>query len=207
MVLQSEFPYSICAKCINSEWFKIPIPEVWDIMCHQLYFMHHGFETRIHGFVLMSNHFHLLVSTPQANISQAMAYFMRESSRAITRTAGRINQTYGGRYFRCIVSSHHYFLNAYKYFYRNPVEAGLSQKVEDYPFSTLHGLIGKSKLHIPIAEDLTYFSDPQGTLNWLNTPVPKEDWESVRKALRNREFHLAKDPFTRKPSHLETSTI
>jgi REP element-mobilizing transposase RayT len=62
-----------------------------------------AYKAEIHAFVLMSNHFHLVVSFPENNMSEAMNYFMRETSRMISRDAGRINQTYGSRYFRSII--------------------------------------------------------------------------------------------------------
>lgn len=171
-------------------------------MCHHLYFVHHGFGAQIHSFVLMSNHFHLLMSTPMANVSETMGYFMRETSRAITRSSGRINQTYGGRYFRCLIGSHHHFLNAYKYFYRNPVEAQVVKRAEDYPYSTLHGLLGRSKLLVPVREDSFLFDDLNGTLAWINRDVDRGDWECVRKALHRRSFRMSK-----KHHHLESNLL
>ncbi|WP_081111818.1 transposase [Bdellovibrio bacteriovorus] len=62
-------------------------------MSNYLCFIHHAYKGEIYAFVLMSNHFHLLIRFPENNMSEAMTYFMRESSRMISRQAGRINQT------------------------------------------------------------------------------------------------------------------
>jgi putative transposase len=191
-VLQSDFPYNIGARCINRDWFKIPLPEVWEIMSEQLSFMHHAFEVEILAFVLMSNHFHLIATTPHANIDVAMAWFMRESSRTLVRAGNRINQTYGGPYFRSILKCHHYYLNAYKYLYYNPVHAGACCLVEEYPYSTLPGLLGSRRLTIPVEDDLTLFNDPEGTLEWLNRKPDEQNWQAVRKATRRREFQFGR---------------
>ncbi|MGZ3723520.1 MAG: transposase [Bdellovibrionales bacterium] len=176
-------------------------------MSRHLYFMHWAYSVKIHSFVLMRNHFHLLITTPANNLSAAMGYFMRETSRAITKSADRINQTYGQRHHRTIVNSNHYYLLCYKYVYRNPVVAGLIERPEDYPFSTLHRLIGRDHLLFPVAEDITLFSDFEGTLSWLNRPSTPEAWQAVKMALRRRTFSLAKDQNTKRPNALEIDTL
>ena len=126
------------------------------------------------AWVLMNNHFHLLVSTPDANLDRAMNYLMRETSRVIGWRAGRINQVYGGPYNWSVLMSQHYYLNAYKYVYRNPVEAGLATAVENYKFSTLPGLLGAQLLVIPVEDDEILFSDANQKLAWLNESYPNE---------------------------------
>lgn len=181
--------------------------EVWEIMSRHLYLLHHAYEFRIHAFVLMSNHFHLLASTPLYNLSDGMAYFMKSTSRDLTLAGNRINLTYGNRHFRSQIPSYHYYMNSYKYIYRNPIAAGLSDAVEKYPYSTLPGLLGLRRLHIPLEKDTLLFDDVEDTLKWLNTPSPKEDWEAVGFALRKSVFKLAQDPKTRRPSHLERDLL
>lgn len=199
---QSVFPYHVTARCINREWFNQPLPEVWSLMSDHLNFITHAFEVEILAFVLMSNHFHLLIRTPQLNLSAAMQWLLGQTSRELTRSADRINQTFGGRHFKSVISSNHYFMHAYKYLYLNPVRAGLCWRSEDYKFSTLHGLLGQSHLSIPVIEDTLLFSDPTWTLDWINQMPSDENWEAVRKGLRWREFKLAKEG--RAPHQLET---
>lgn len=79
------------------------MPDAWSVMGDYLYLTTHLFSLEILSFVLMGNHFHLLVRAPQANISPAMNYFMRETSREVSRLSGRINQTYGGRHHKSVV--------------------------------------------------------------------------------------------------------
>ena len=206
-ILQSEFPYHISARCVNKEWFALPMQKVWEIMERHLYFLCIGFNVRIHLFVLMNNHFHLILSTPSANISQSMAYFMKATSDEITYQTGRINQTYGARHYKTIIKSHHYFLNAYKYVYRNPVDAGLAKRVELYPYSTLSGLLGYQPLLIPLEEDSTLFSDELGTIKWLNESPCEQDRHSVREALKKQYFTLSNDRVTRRRNNLEIDLL
>jgi putative transposase len=203
--LRGEYPYNVGAKSINGDWFTLPMEEVWEIMSEQLHFIHHAFQVRIHAFVLMSNHFHLIVTTPKSNLSEAMCWFMRETSRTLTRAGNRINQTYGGRHFRSVMKSHNYYLNAYKYLYFNPVHAGMVRSVLDYPYSTLHNLLGRRRLLIPVVEDLTLFNDVTGTLNWLDRIPTQENWEAVDKAIHRKVFKFAKQNNRAHP--LENDTL
>jgi putative transposase len=181
--------------------------QVWNVMERHLYFAAHAFELRILAFVLMSNHFHLLVMALKQNLSEAMGFFLRETSRELTYSSSRINQTYGGRFFRSSIRTHHYFLNCYKYVYRNPVQAGISTDVQAYRWSTLPGLLGESHLQIPVFEDTTLFSDIPGTLQWLNARPKDEHWMTIEKALRRRVFTLPKDPNTKKAHALEVDLL
>jgi REP element-mobilizing transposase RayT len=165
--------------------------EVWNIMGEQLYFVQRAFDVKVNAFVLMNNHFHLIIQTPGSNLPHAMRWFMRETSRSLTFAGNRINQTYGGRYFRTILNTDLYFLHAYKYVYLNPVHAGLVGNVLDYPYSSLPCVLGLRKLPFSVHDDLILTSTDE-TLSWLNQIPERKNWESVRKSLRRRIFRLGK---------------
>ena len=179
--------------------------EVWEIMSGQLHFIHHAFNVRILAFVLMNNHFHSLVATPDANLDRAMAWFMRETSRWLTKSGNRINQTYGGRYFKSVIGSPIYYLNCYKYVYYNPVKAGLCLNVADYPYSSLSRLLGFRHLAFPLENDETLFNDVEGTLAWLNRAPSDENWSAIKRASRRSEFRLPRLEGRKHP--LENDTL
>jgi REP element-mobilizing transposase RayT len=185
-----EFPHSIGASCINKDWFGMPMDEVWDILEEYLYFVCHAYTIRVHCFILMSNHFHLMASGESRSLSAGTQFWLSQTSRQITKSAGRINHTWKANHFRRPILNPHYFLNAYKYFHRNPVEAKIIERVEDYPFSTLFGLLGRRQMILPVTYDDTLFSDVEGTLKWLNSAPSPEDREAMRLALRRSEFKL-----------------
>lgn len=173
-------------------------------MGEQLFFITHAFSVRVLAFVLMNNHFHLILHTPESNLDLAMGWFMRETSRSVTRTGSRINQTYGGRYFRSVLADERYFLNAYKYVYLNPVKAGLVDDILDYPFSSLPGLLGLRALHFPVF-DTALVHDPEGNLAWLRRIPESSNWESFRKALRRKVCQLPK--VNKEPHPLESELL
>jgi putative transposase len=183
-------PYHICCRSINKDWFESPMTELWELFSDYLFLAEKMFELKIHSFVLMNNHFHLLVTAPQLNISQAMQYFTRETSKQILRSSSRINCTFARPFFRSEIIGYHHFMTVYKYIYRNPVEAGLTQYCEAYPYSTLNGLVGFSRLFISLQQDTLLFDDVEQTLKWLNRRPDRQAYEDVRKALKRREFTL-----------------
>ncbi|MCM2281967.1 MAG: hypothetical protein NDI61_08995 [Bdellovibrionaceae bacterium] len=128
---------------------------------------------------------------------------MTETSRGITRLSGRINQTYGGPYHSSLILSEHHFFHAYKYLYRNPIEAGLAERVEDYPYSTLPGLLGSSPLSILVREDNALMEHSERTLTWLNSAYRPGHREAISRALRRTVFQLPRDRDLRRPSLLE----
>lgn len=198
-------PYHISARCHNGEWFQLPMDTVWSIMEDYLYLISAVYRVQIHSFVLMSNHFHLIITAPNGNLSAALLYFMRETSREITRLSGRINQTYGNRNHKTHLAQYLYYMNTYKYIYRNPVRAGICEQVEEYRYSSLHGLCGLKKLLIPLIEDTILFTPEfdNCALNWLNTKPNVEQEEEVRLALRRPQFKLVPPKKTGRPSLLE----
>lgn len=198
-------PYHISARSINREWF-LSIGEVWSVMEDYLCFLTHAFNVKIYAFVLMNNHYHLIANFPDNNMSQAMLYFMRETSKRISKTADRINQTYGSRYFKSGLKTYHYYLHAYKYIYRNPIDARLELFVQNYRYSTLNGLLGLSHLYIPIIEDSLLFDHINETLNWLNQKPKLDHKAAIQKALKKPFFEIPRDRKTRKLHDLEFNT-
>ena len=200
-------PYHLAARSNNKDWFALPIENVWEIVTNYLHFVHHAFDVQTHAFVLMHNHFHLIASFPNANLSAAMEYFMRQTSRSIASEGNRINHVFGTRIFRSRLTSQHYYLNAYKYLLQNPVRAELCKTVESYQFSSLHGSLGQSKTIIPTVSDALLFDDVERSLRWLNELPDPEDVEAVRLALRRADFKLPRCSKTKRAHALESRLL
>ncbi|MBX3018572.1 MAG: transposase [Bdellovibrionaceae bacterium] len=196
-------PYHICSRSNNREVFEVPISVAWDIKSSYLHLIATAMNVKIHSFVLMNNHFHMLASFPEANLSAAMNYFMREASKAIGKEGKRINHIYGGRVFRSRISTYSHYMNVYKYVYRNPLAVGLSELVEDYEYSTLGRKLGKHHLPFPVADDTLLFDgDISETLRWLNRPIENRHAIDIKNALRHSDFRLRKSKNTNQPHEL-----
>ncbi len=198
IIRTSEYPYHIYARSNNRENFFIPTSNVWEIMVSEIRTVTNRYHAQIHAFILMLNHFHMLISTPKENIDAIMKYLMREVSRKIARSAKRINRIFGGRYRRSLIKNNAYYAHVYRYIYRNPVEVKMSNKVEEYPFSTMQMLIkNQTSKPFPLF-DKEYISRSEiipknlnERLDWLNVPYASEQGEMIRKALRRNIFRLS----------------
>jgi len=68
--------------------------KLWPMLCDLLTLTIWLYEIKIYAFVLMNNHFHLLFSTPKANLNLAMRFVMSSSSKDINYYLNRINHVY-----------------------------------------------------------------------------------------------------------------
>lgn len=146
LIRQNQFPYHVTTRTNNKTWFQIPIFEVWDICKDSLIYALKQEPVVIHCFVLMGNHYHLLISTPSENIDKFMKLFNLKLSLLISKKSGVINHKFSNRYGWTIVNNHSYLLNVYRYIYQNPVRAGLVKGSFDYPYSSLHFSSYESRL-------------------------------------------------------------
>jgi putative transposase len=209
-IIHSEYPYHVSARSHSGHQFHTNPDETWSILSDYLYLCKLGFNMKIHSFVLMSNHFHLLISTPHANLSEAMNYFMRETSKEINSQSGAENQVWGGRYYRTLVTESHYINHVYKYIYRNPVQAGIVQKCEDYRYSTLHGLLGQSRITVPLEPDPYLYNNfliEENTLRWLNLAPENSNYECLKKQLRKKELKFPLNRINKRPHVLENGVF
>lgn len=92
---------------------------------------------RIHAYVLMGNHVHVL-ATPscQGAIAGMMQSLGRDYVRHVNLTQGRCGTLWQGRYFSCPVDSDRYLLACHRYIELNPVRAGMVAAAEDYRWSS-----------------------------------------------------------------------
>ena len=94
---------------------------------------------RVHAYVLMTNHFHLLM-TPSADaaIGKVMQSVGCRYVQYFNRTCQRTGTLWEGRYRATLVDTARYLLHCYRYIELNPVRAGLAASPSDYRWSS-HG--------------------------------------------------------------------
>ncbi len=92
---------------------------------------------KIHGYVLMTNHIHLLVSPENKNsIGQLFQGLGRHYVRYINETYHRQGGLWEGRYKGNIIQSQTYLLACMRYIEMNPVRAGMVDHPEKYRWSS-----------------------------------------------------------------------
>jgi putative transposase len=90
----------------------------------------------LHAFVLMGNHYHLLVETPQANISSFAHTLNSAYTTYFNIKRKRAGHLFQGRYKSILIEKDPYLLELSRYLHLNPVRAGIVEKPEDYPYSS-----------------------------------------------------------------------
>lgn len=94
-------------------------------------------ECRLHAYVLMSNHIHLL-ATPLGPTSAAamMKQVGQDYVQYVNRTYSRFGTLWQGRYRSCLVQDESYFLVCQRYIELNPVRARIVSEPGDYEWSS-----------------------------------------------------------------------
>jgi REP element-mobilizing transposase RayT len=94
------------------------------------------------AYCLMTNHVHLLVETPDANLAWGMWRAHGSYARSFNRRHGRKNHLFGARYGpRDITDGEHLWFAA-AYVLLNPVRAGLCADPEDWRWSSYRAMVG-----------------------------------------------------------------
>jgi putative transposase len=119
----------VTARSNNKEWFTLPMPEMWTLTQESLREAITVHRVEVISFVLMGNHYHMLLLTPEGNLDDFMYELNKRLALKIKRRTGQINRIFGGRYKWCLIQSQHYLINCYKYVYQNPVRAGGGPKL------------------------------------------------------------------------------
>lgn len=104
------------------------------------------FKAETHAYCLMDNHYHLLLSTPLGNLSRSMRHLNGVYTQRYKRTEKIDGPLFRGRYKAILIDADAYLLNVSRYIHRNPLEAGIVKRVEDYPWSSYGAYIGQDSV-------------------------------------------------------------
>lgn len=101
------------------------------------------FHLRLFSYCLMENHYHLFLQTQRANLQEAMKSIQSKYAQYVNFRYERVGPLFQGRYNSRLVDVEQYALALARYIHKNPLEAGLVQKLDDYPWSSYPSYSGK----------------------------------------------------------------
>lgn len=113
-----------------------------------------NYTVKLYSYVLMNNHFHLLLETPLGNLSEFMRHFNITYTGSFNRRHGRVGHLYQGRYKSILVDKASYLTILSRYIHLNPVRTRAMAKgplrdrityLTRYPWSSLPGYLTGSK--------------------------------------------------------------
>ena len=111
-------------------------------------------KVHICAYCLMPNHYHLLIQTPEANISRCMRHINGVYTQQFNRDHNTEGQLFRGRYKSILIGEKNYLMELLRYICFNPVKAGLVDHPTHYLWSSYND----------------YFSDSSGN-EWLNADL------------------------------------
>ncbi len=97
---------------------------------------HQRFGIRIHSFCFMNNHIHVIVETPEAGLSKALHLIESSYVQKFNRRHEIDGPLLKGRFYSRLIQEDDYLRRALAYVERNPLDAGMVDDLEDYPWSS-----------------------------------------------------------------------
>lgn len=126
-----------------------------------------------HAYCLMSNHYHLLVETLDANLSKGMRDLNGIYTQRFNRVHGHRGHIFQGRYKSFVIEKESYLLEVARYTVLNPVRAGIVTKPAQWRWSSYRATAGFCQAHRALST------------NWILSYFSNEKSEAIR---RYREF-------------------
>ncbi len=109
----------------------IEISEIWN--------------ANIAAYCLMPNHYHVLLQTPEGNISRCMRHLNGLYTQRFNRKHGFDGQLFRGRYKSILICNDSHLLQLVRYIHKNPVKAGMVKEMGGYEWSSYKGYLSYSK--------------------------------------------------------------
>jgi putative transposase len=171
------------------------------------------FGVEVYVYVLMDNHYHLLLRTTKANLSRSMQWFAITYTRHFNLRYSRSGHLFQGRFKSFLIEDDSYLMMLSCYIHRNPLRAGVVKRLADYRWSSYpayaYGKYKPAWLNVDLV--LSYFNvrDKRSAYREAVQKYAGEKgciWEGVRYGLLmgSKEFvDRIKSTFLSEQPHLE----
>ena len=117
-----------------------------------------------HAYCLMDNHYHLIIETPDGNLSKGMRQLNGLYTQSFNRMHNRVGHIFQGRYKAILIERESHLLEVCRYVVLNPVRAKAVQGPGEWKWSSYNATAGKIKPHGCLTVDwiLGQFSAKRG---------------------------------------------
>jgi REP element-mobilizing transposase RayT len=122
----------------------------------------------LHAYALMDNHYHLLMETPRANLSQVMQNINTSYTVYVNRKYQRSGHLLQGRFKGIIVDKDRYLVALSRYIHLNPVRVRMVKRPIEYPWTSYRSFIDPKAEDslVDTGETLSYFSRHRAKAIW-----------------------------------------
>ncbi|HEX4438587.1 MAG TPA: transposase [Thermoanaerobaculia bacterium] len=140
---------------------------------------------RLHAYVLMTNHYHLLIETPEPTLSRGMHRLNGTYTQRYNRRHARVGHLFQGRFKSILVERERHLMTLIRYIVLNPVRAGLVDRASEWQWSSYCATAGTA---------------PRP--NWLETAWILAQFGSGRDARARYRTYVAEGEVSNAPSPL-----
>jgi len=112
----------------------------------------------VHDYCLMDNHYHLLIETQTDNLSLFMRFVSANYAQYFNKKTKRTGHLWQNRYKSRYVTTESYLYTLIRYIEYNPIEARVSLKVGEYPFTLAHTIFNGKDFY-PCTKESILFKD------------------------------------------------
>lgn len=144
----------------------------------------------VHAYCLMNNHYHLLLETPDANLSKIMRQLNGVFTQSMNRKHHHVGHLFQGRYKAILVDKDAYLLELSRYIVLNPVRAKIVDSPDEWLWSSWHNMVARKSSPKWLATDalLHCFSHdrPQAIaayITFVGDGVNKKIWDELQHQL------------------------
>ena len=100
-----------------------------------------------HAYCLMDNHYHLLIETPEGNLSLGMRQLNGVYTQWFNRVHGRVGHVFQGRFKGIVVQKDSHLIEAARYIVLNPIRAKLVKNPNQWIWSSYSATTGQRRSH------------------------------------------------------------
>jgi putative transposase len=98
----------------------------------------------VHAYILMNNHYHIILETPHGNLSKIMHYLDASYAAFYNTKYKRVGPLYQGRYKSILVEQDEYLHHLSRYIHLNPVRANITKDPQEYTWSSYSSFVSSA---------------------------------------------------------------
>ena len=138
------------------------------------------YDFKIHGYVIMSNHYHLILENQRENLSHGMRQINATYAQYYNKKQKRIGPLWQGRFKSRYIFDQNYLFLLFKYLEFNPIDAKMSQKVGEYNYTLLHDII-KGSLRNCTRDSfvLEWYDNSAELLQTIGLKITDQEFEKI----------------------------
>ena len=110
------------------------------------------YKVNIHDYCLMDNHYHLLIETTSENLSLFMRQINSNYAKYFNKKYKRTGYLWQGRYSSWYIVNEKYLYDLFRYIEHNPIEAKMTNRIGEYPFTLLSTIMNPKQEVIECAK-------------------------------------------------------